>query len=50
VTQDPKTIILQEAHKLENSGFNIEQIIYLDPYDKDHGLVFATYTAYQINS
>src|ERR687889_2595073 len=50
VTQDPKTIILQEAHKLENSGFNIEQILYLDPYDKDHGLVFATYTTYQINS
>ena len=50
VTQDPKTIILQEANKLENSGFNIEQIIYLDPYDKDHGLIHATYTAYQINS
>ena len=43
VTQDPKSIILQEAKKLENSGFNIEQIINLDPYDKDHGLIYATY-------
>jgi len=43
VTQDPKTVILQEATKLENSRFHIEQIIYLDPYDKDHGLIYATY-------
>ncbi len=44
VTQDPKTVILQEATKLENSRFHIEQIIYLDPYDKDHGLIYATYS------
>jgi fibrillarin-like pre-rRNA processing protein len=44
VTQDPKKIILQEATKLENDRFHIEQIIYLDPYDKDHGLIYATYT------
>ena len=43
VTQDPKSIILQEAKKLENNGFKIEQIINLDPYDKDHGLIHATY-------
>jgi len=50
VTKDPKTVILQEARKLESSGFNIGQILYLEPYDKDHGLIFATYTSYQINS
>jgi fibrillarin-like pre-rRNA processing protein len=50
VTKDPKTVILQEAKKLESSGFNIGQILYLEPYDKDHGLIFATYTAYQKKS
>jgi fibrillarin-like pre-rRNA processing protein len=43
VTKDPKSIILQESKKLQNSGFIIEQILTLDPYDKDHGLIHATY-------
>ncbi|MFB5599246.1 MAG: fibrillarin-like rRNA/tRNA 2'-O-methyltransferase [Nitrososphaeraceae archaeon] len=43
VTQDPKSVILQESKKLQNSSFNIEQILTLDPYDKDHGLIHATY-------
>jgi fibrillarin-like pre-rRNA processing protein len=44
VTQDPRTVILQEAKKLENSGFHLEQILNLDPYDKDHGLIYGTYS------
>ena len=44
VTQDPRTVILQEAKKLENSGFHLEQILNLDPYDKDNGLIYATYS------
>ena len=43
VTLDPRTVILQEAKKLENSRFNLEQILNLEPYDKDHGLIYATY-------
>jgi fibrillarin-like pre-rRNA processing protein len=42
VTMDPKFIILQEAKRLENSGFSIRQIMGLDPFDKDHGLIVAS--------
>ena len=40
VTKDPKYIINLEVKKLE-SGFNIEQVIDLRPYDKDHAIVIA---------
>ena len=40
VTKDPKYIINLEVKKLE-SGFNIEQVIDLRPYDKDHAMVIA---------
>jgi fibrillarin-like pre-rRNA processing protein len=43
VTQDPKQVILHESEKLQNNNFTIEQILTLDPYDKDHGLIQATY-------
>lgn len=43
VTMEPKSVIAQEAKRLEKNGFYIEQIISLDPFDKDHGLIFATY-------
>ena len=38
VTQDPKKIILQEATKLENDRFHIEQIIYLGGQTEVAGL------------
>ena len=40
VTKDPKYIINLQIKKLE-SGFNIEQVIDLRPYDKDHAMVIA---------
>ena len=40
VTKDPKYIINLEVKKLE-TGFSIEQIIDLKPYDKDHAMVIA---------
>jgi len=43
VTQDPKKVILQESEKLQNNSFTIEQILTLEPYDKDHGLIQARY-------
>src|ERR671938_3971 len=39
VTMEPKSVIAQEAKRLEKNGFYIEQIISLDPFDKDHGLI-----------
>jgi fibrillarin-like pre-rRNA processing protein len=43
VLLNPKTVIAQEAKKLENSKFSIKQIIDLAPFDKDHALIRAIY-------
>lgn len=43
VTMDPKAVVMQEASKLERSGFSIQQIINLMPFDKDHGLIYCSY-------
>nr|AIE97907.1 Fibrillarin-like rRNA methylase [uncultured marine thaumarchaeote KM3_03_D08] len=40
MTKDPKYIINLEVKKIE-SDFNIEQVIDLRPYDKDHAMVIA---------
>ncbi len=43
VTMDPKAVILQEASRLEKAGFVISQIVNLEPFDKDHGMIYCTY-------
>ncbi|MCI0562030.1 MAG: fibrillarin-like rRNA/tRNA 2'-O-methyltransferase [Nitrososphaera sp.] len=43
VTMDPKTVVNQEASRLEKNGFSISQIINLEPFDKDHGMIYCTY-------
>lgn len=43
VTMDPKAVVAQEATKLEKSGFRIDQIINLEPFDKDHGMIYCIY-------
>ena len=42
VTKDPRKVIENEIKKLEQS-FKIKQIIDLQPYDKDHAMVVATF-------
>ena len=42
VTKDPRKVIENEIEKLEQS-FKIKQIIDLQPYDKDHAMVVATF-------
>jgi fibrillarin-like pre-rRNA processing protein len=44
VTMEPKAVIAQEAKRLEENGFHIDQIINLDPFDKDHGIIYAIYS------
>jgi fibrillarin-like pre-rRNA processing protein len=44
VVKDPRAVIKEEAKKLESKGFNIKQIIDLEPFDKDHGMIYAVYT------
>ena len=43
VTKDPNVVIAQEAKKLEKAGFQIDQILKLEPFDKDHGMIYCIY-------
>ncbi len=43
VTMEPRAVIMQEAARLEKNGFSIEQIIALDPFDKDHGMIYCVF-------
>jgi len=43
VTKEPESIVKAEVNKLKSNGFSVEQIIYLEPFDKDHALVLARY-------
>ncbi len=45
VTMDPRAVVLQEADKLEKRGFSIDQIINLEPFDKDHSMIYCTYNS-----
>lgn len=44
VVKDPRVVIKEEAMKLESNGFSIQQIIDLEPFDKDHGVIYAMYS------
>src|SRR5919198_3144473 len=41
VVMDPKHVISQESKKLKDNGFYIEQVINLEPFDKDHGIIYS---------
>ena len=43
VTREPKDVVIEEVAKLRNNGFEVEQVINLHPFDKDHALVLARY-------
>jgi fibrillarin-like pre-rRNA processing protein len=44
VTMSPHSVVVRESEKLRKSNFHINQTINLDPFDKDHALVHATYS------
>jgi fibrillarin-like pre-rRNA processing protein len=41
VLTDPKIVTQNEAKKLEDNNFTINQIINLEPFEKDHALIHA---------
>jgi len=43
VTKEPDQVYKNEIKTLKEGGFNILDVIHLDPYDKDHAMVFAKY-------
>jgi fibrillarin-like pre-rRNA processing protein len=45
VTMSPHSVVVRESEKLRKNSFHINQTINLDPFDKDHALVHATYSS-----
>jgi fibrillarin-like pre-rRNA processing protein len=43
VTMSPHSVVVMESEKLRKNNFQINQTINLDPFDKDHALIHATY-------
>jgi fibrillarin-like pre-rRNA processing protein len=42
---DPRVVVAQEATKLKENGFQIDQIINLEPFDRDHGMIYGIYNS-----
>ncbi len=43
VTREPSEVYLSEMRKLVQGGFEIRDIVHLDPFDRDHAMVYAIY-------
>jgi fibrillarin-like pre-rRNA processing protein len=43
VTKEPDEVYEREITILEKNGFQIHQVIHLEPYDKDHAMILAQY-------
>jgi len=43
VTKEPDEVYKREIAILEKNGFQIHQVIHLEPYDKDHAMILAQY-------
>jgi fibrillarin-like pre-rRNA processing protein len=41
VTKDPLVVYKQEAKVLEKRGFDIQEAVRLEPYDKAHAMIVA---------
>jgi len=43
VTKEPSEIYKREINTLKERGFEIIDVVHLEPYDKDHAMVYAIY-------
>ncbi|MBS7604676.1 MAG: fibrillarin-like rRNA/tRNA 2'-O-methyltransferase [Candidatus Bathyarchaeia archaeon] len=43
VTKEPSEVYKREIAILEKNGFQIHQVVHLEPYDKDHAMILAQY-------
>jgi fibrillarin-like pre-rRNA processing protein len=41
VTKEPSKVYRQEIKVLENRGFRVDEVVYLEPYDKAHAMIVA---------
>ncbi len=39
--REPTEVIKEEAEKVSNSGLKVKQVLDLNPYDRDHGIILA---------
>ncbi|WP_440059867.1 fibrillarin-like rRNA/tRNA 2'-O-methyltransferase [Thermogladius sp. 4427co] len=43
VTKEPSEVYKREIETLKNRGFEIIDVVHLEPYDKDHAMVYARF-------
>ena len=43
VTREPKDVVHEEVKKIQANNFEVEHVINLHPFDKDHAMVLARY-------
>ena len=43
VTKEPSEIYAREVKVLEGNGFNVTEVIRLEPYEKDHAMIVGQY-------
>jgi len=43
VTKEPSEVYKREINTLKERGFEIQDVVHLEPYDKDHAMVYARY-------
>ena len=43
VTREPSEVYLREMRKLAEGGFDVVDVVHLDPFDRDHAMVYAVY-------
>uniref|UniRef100_A0A7C2VDE5 Fibrillarin-like rRNA/tRNA 2'-O-methyltransferase n=1 Tax=Ignisphaera aggregans TaxID=334771 RepID=A0A7C2VDE5_9CREN len=44
VTAEPSEVYKREMDTLKNRGFEIVDVVHLEPFDKDHAMVYAVYS------
>ena len=43
VVREPEEIFREERKKLEEAGFEVTQVVGLEPFEKDHAMILATF-------
>jgi fibrillarin-like pre-rRNA processing protein len=43
VTREPSDIYLREMKRLAQGGFEVIDVVHLDPFDRDHAMIYARY-------
>ncbi len=43
VTREPSDIYLREMKRLTQGGFEVIDVVHLDPFDRDHAMIYARY-------